>query len=228
MTKEQKEAARKAAARQAQQATQSVTPPAPVSPPAKGTTENPWTGEDAPENKAARAGQWLKLQNNTLFQFGNEGQGPKGNWRGTSNGDGSGSAIKGAARLASLAQGAAVAIRLNGESETDFAARQTAVTLGNIMARAVAPHITVRLAAVAGGKVKRALSLLEKIDKMPMVPREMLETIEMHAEIEIPAQEAGEVSLSSLSPLATLAEGEESRVMSLLAKSPGSAFRASA
>lgn len=91
MTKEQKEAARKAAAaRQAQQAAQSVTPPAPVSPPAKGTGENPWTGEDAPEDKAARAGQWLKLDNGKLFQFGAEGQGPQGNWRKTSNGDGTG------------------------------------------------------------------------------------------------------------------------------------------
>ncbi len=64
---------------------------APTNPPAmaaKGSRENPWTGKTAPEDEAARAGQWLQLGNERLVQFGPKGQAPKGNWRCTPNGDG--------------------------------------------------------------------------------------------------------------------------------------------
>lgn len=205
-----------------------VNPPAPAAP-AMGAKANPYTGQNAPEDKESRAGKWLRLGNGELIQFGPEGQGPKGNWRGTGHEGGISTGGMARSLPGLLHNNNYSPAQLTGETADDYAVRVKRFTLGREMLQAVAAKVLVKTAASEGGERKVPLSEAEiEAATVGMNPKAMIafmmnpgnlsRTVKMEAS-------AGEVvPLADLKPGVQLEKGAEAQAVETLLTSLKAAF----
>ena len=199
--------------------------------PALGTKANPFTGANAPEDKGARAGKWVKLGNGELVQFGPEGQGPKGNWRGTAHANGA-TTGKGRRNFPALIHNNNFSPEiLNGETAEEHAARLTRFNLGREIIRQVASKVSVKTAATEGGEVMVPLTEAEVLAATKgLKPKEMvafmLNPSNMHRKVTVEASAGETVTLDKLREGVALAPGEEAKVMETLVSAVQTAIRA--
>ena len=194
-----------------------------------GSKSNPYTGKTAPENAADRANKWLKLGNGDVIQFGPEGQGPKGNWRGTGHEGGISSGGMSRSLPELLNNNNYVPHQLTGETDDDYKVRLSRFNLGRDILKTVADKIKVKTAASEGGEKKIPLSEAEiEAATAGMNPKEMIAFMmnqnNLSRTVKMEASTGEVISLAELKPGVQLEKGAESQALETLLTSVRAAF----